>query len=54
MSPNPLPQLVVRAATPADAQVCGQICYDAFSRISERTLSRAISRRGRPPPACFR
>ena len=35
MSPNPLPQVVVRAATPADAQVCGQICYDAFSRISE-------------------
>ncbi len=34
MSPNPLPQVVVRAATLEDAPACGQICYDAFSTIS--------------------
>jgi len=34
MSPNPLPQVAVRAATPEDAPACGQICYDAFSAIS--------------------
>jgi len=28
------PEIVIRAATPADAPVCGQICYDAFSKIS--------------------
>ena len=28
------PEIVIRAATPADASVCGQICYDAFSKIS--------------------
>jgi GNAT superfamily N-acetyltransferase len=26
--------VVIRRATPADAAVCGQICYDAFSAIS--------------------
>jgi len=34
MLPNPVPQVVVRAATPGDAPACGQICYDAFSTIS--------------------
>jgi GNAT superfamily N-acetyltransferase len=34
MLPNPLPLVVVRAATPEDAPACGQICYDAFSTIS--------------------
>ena len=28
------PEVVVRLATPGDANVCGQICYDAFSRIN--------------------
>ena len=28
------PEVVVRAATPDDSSVCGQICYDAFSRIN--------------------
>ena len=28
--------LVVRRATPADAEVCGRICYEAFSSLSTR------------------
>lgn len=28
------PEVVVRAATPDDISICGQICYDAFSRIN--------------------
>jgi predicted N-acetyltransferase YhbS len=34
MLPDPLPQVVVRAATPEDAPACGQILYNAFSTIS--------------------
>jgi predicted N-acetyltransferase YhbS len=34
MSPKSQPQVVIRAATPADASVCGQICYQAFSTIN--------------------
>ncbi len=34
MSPKSQPQVVVRPATPADAPVCGQICYQAFSTIN--------------------
>jgi predicted N-acetyltransferase YhbS len=34
MLPDPLPQVVVRAATPEDAPTCGQILYNAFSTIS--------------------
>jgi predicted N-acetyltransferase YhbS len=30
------PQVVVRAATPADSAVCGQICYEAFSTLSAK------------------
>jgi predicted N-acetyltransferase YhbS len=28
------PAVVVRTATPADSSICGQICYEAFSRIN--------------------
>jgi len=28
------PEVVIRAATPEDSSVCGQICYDAFSGIN--------------------
>lgn len=28
------PEILVRTATPEDAAVCGQICYDAFSAIN--------------------
>ena len=34
MSSKALPGFVVRTATPEDAAVCGQICYDAFHAIS--------------------
>ncbi|MDE3188436.1 MAG: GNAT family N-acetyltransferase [Acidobacteriota bacterium] len=34
MSPKPLPDVVLRAATPQDSSVCGQICFDAFSSIN--------------------
>jgi predicted N-acetyltransferase YhbS len=30
------PQVLVRAATPADSSICGQICYDAFSTLSTK------------------
>src|SRR5271154_563194 len=30
------PQVVIRAATPADGPSCGQICYDAFSKLSAK------------------
>ena len=30
------PEVVIRLATPADSSVCGQICYDAFSKLSAR------------------
>jgi len=29
------PKIVIRRATPADAEVCGQICYDAFTTIAK-------------------
>jgi hypothetical protein len=34
MSSKTLPDVEVRTATPEDAAVCGQICYDAFCAIS--------------------
>jgi GNAT superfamily N-acetyltransferase len=34
MSSKASPDVLVRTATPEDAAVCGQICYDAFSTIS--------------------
>src|SRR5216683_7449261 len=30
------PEVVIRAATPADSSICGQICYDAFSTLSAK------------------
>jgi predicted N-acetyltransferase YhbS len=35
MSPEPRPELIVRAAQPDDAPICGQICYSAFSTINQ-------------------
>jgi predicted N-acetyltransferase YhbS len=34
MPSNAQPDVVIRRATPEDAPVCGQICYDAFSTIN--------------------
>jgi hypothetical protein len=34
MSQKTQPSIVVRTATPADAPIAGQICYDAFSTIN--------------------
>jgi hypothetical protein len=35
MSPEPMPgKVTVRRATPEDAPICGQICFDAFSAIN--------------------
>jgi predicted N-acetyltransferase YhbS len=34
MSPKPLPAVTVRQATPADAPICGLICYNAFNTIN--------------------
>lgn len=28
--------IVIRRATPADAEICGRICYDAFATLSDR------------------
>jgi predicted N-acetyltransferase YhbS len=36
MSPRPEPEIVVRAAKPDDSPACGQICYDAFSKLSTK------------------
>lgn len=36
MSPKSQPEVVVRAATPDDSSVCGQICYEAFSKLSAK------------------
>jgi predicted N-acetyltransferase YhbS len=36
MSPRPEPEVVVRAAKPDDSPACGQICYDAFSKLSTK------------------
>jgi predicted N-acetyltransferase YhbS len=30
------PQVVIRAATPADSSICGQICYEAFLKLSAK------------------
>jgi len=35
MSPRTLPEVTVRAATPDDAPLCGQICYQAFLTINQ-------------------
>jgi hypothetical protein len=34
MSPDTQPGIVVRTATPADAPICGEICFNAFSAIN--------------------
>jgi len=34
MSPKSQPEVTVRAATPDDSSLCGQICYDAFFKLS--------------------
>jgi predicted N-acetyltransferase YhbS len=36
MSPRPEPEIVVRAAKPDDSPACGQICYDAFYKLSTK------------------
>jgi GNAT superfamily N-acetyltransferase len=34
MSSKPQPDVIIRVAKPEDGAVCGQICYDAFSKIN--------------------
>src|SRR5579863_4570152 len=34
-SPGPA-ELTIRQATPEDAEICGRICYEAFSTINQR------------------
>ena len=36
MSPKSYPEVVVRAATPADSAACGKICYEAFLKLSAK------------------
>jgi predicted N-acetyltransferase YhbS len=36
MSPKPSPEVVIRAATPADNAACGKICYEAFLKLSAK------------------
>jgi hypothetical protein len=36
MPPQPHPEVTVRAAKPDDSSACGQICYDAFSKLSAK------------------
>lgn len=36
MSPTSQPEVVVRVATTADSVACGQICYDAFSKLNAK------------------
>ncbi len=36
MSPQPHREVTVRAANPDDSSACGQICYDAFSKLSAK------------------
>jgi predicted N-acetyltransferase YhbS len=36
MTPGEVPSLTLRQGTPADAEACGRICYEAFRAISER------------------
>jgi len=38
MSPKPLPEIVLRPATAADAPACGQIYYDAFTPSTRLTF----------------
>jgi predicted N-acetyltransferase YhbS len=35
MSPESQPEFLIRQAVPADAEACGQICFDAFSAINQ-------------------
>lgn len=35
MTPTPDPEVLIRLALPEDAAVCGQICYDAFHKLSQ-------------------
>jgi GNAT superfamily N-acetyltransferase len=34
MSSKPQPEVIIRVAKPEDGAICGQICYDAFSKIN--------------------
>src|SRR5215813_3245340 len=34
MSPSSQSEVTIRTATPADAAICGKICYDAFATVS--------------------
>lgn len=36
MPPKSQPEVAVRAATPEDSSICGQICYEAFSTLSAK------------------
>jgi L-amino acid N-acyltransferase YncA len=36
MQPKPQPEVTIRPATPDDATVCGQICYEAFRTLSTK------------------
>jgi predicted N-acetyltransferase YhbS len=36
MSPKSQPEVIVRVARPDDSSLCGQICYDAFSKLSAK------------------
>jgi predicted N-acetyltransferase YhbS len=36
MSPQSQSKVTVRAATPGDSSACGQICYDAFSKLGAK------------------
>jgi predicted N-acetyltransferase YhbS len=36
MSSNAQPGIVIRAARPDDSSVCGQICYEAFSKLNAK------------------
>ena len=46
MSLKSNPGLALRTAVPEDSPVCGQICYDAFSRSMRLTVSVRFSRTG--------
>ena len=30
------PSIVIRRATPADAEICGRICFEAFATLADR------------------
>jgi GNAT superfamily N-acetyltransferase len=36
MSPKSQPEVIVRVAAPEDSSLCGQICFDAFSKLSTK------------------